>query len=319
MKNVLVTGACGRIGNHICSGLLKKEYNVIGMDVEPSEYNLAKENFKFISCKESITDTLKHIFENYKIDTVVHSACTADNDMGPIFTDQQAKISTEYDRNLFHMAVEVEVSQFILVSTSQVYQKVKTREPLREVDSDIKPITNYGKMKLQSEKNLIAESKRSKDMAIAIARVPQVYSLDFYDNLISKIRDPKDNSYFIYRQGDYGFQMCCIHNLVEFILCYINQADDKSYSDIFNVCDPLLTSASDIINFMKNNYRIGVVLQRQEPKENPLTKLRSKIVSNEEKTNYRYLDLDTVLSNIMLDNRKANKICPFRWNINNTK
>lgn len=319
MKNVLVTGGCGRIGDHTCSGLIKKGYNVIAMDTELSDYNNGKENFKFISCKESITDTLKYIFENFKLDAIVHLACTADNDMGPIFTEEQSKISAEYDRNLFHMAVEIDVPQFILISTNQVYQKVKTREPLREVDSDIKPITNYGKMKLQSEKNLIAESKRSKNMAIAIARVPQVYSLDFYDNLTSKIRDPKDKSYFIYRQGDYGFQMCCIHNLVEFILCYINQAEDKSDSDIFNVCDTLLTSASDIIKFMKENYRIGVVLQRSEPKDNPLTRLKSKIVSNEEKTNYRYLDFDTILSNIMLDNRKANKICPFRWNINNTK
>lgn len=319
MKNVLVTGGCSRIGDHMCSGLLKKGYNVMAMDNKSSDYNRNKKHYQFILCDESVTDTLKYIFENYKLDAIVHLACTADNDMGPTFTEKEAKISTEYDRNLFHMAVEIEVPQFVLISTSQVYQKVKTREPLREVDSDIKPVTNYGKMKLESEKNLIAESKCAKNMAIAIARVPQVYSLDFYDNLISKIRDPKDNSYFIYRQGDYGFQMCCIHNLVEFVLCYLNQAEDKSYSDIFNVCDTQLTSASDIINFMKKNYRIGVVLQRPEPKENPLTKLRAKIISNEEKTNYRYLDFDTVLSNIMLDNRKANKICPFKWDIHNTK
>jgi len=106
---------------------------------------------------------------------------------------------------------------------------------------------------------------------------------------------------------------------VDFILCYINQADDKSYSDIFNVCYTQLTSASDIIAFMKKNYRIGVVLQRAEPKDNPFTKIKAKIVSHEEKTNYRYLDFDTILSNIMLDNRKANKICPFKWDINNVK
>ena len=29
MKNVLVTGGCSRIGDHMCSGLLKKGYNVI--------------------------------------------------------------------------------------------------------------------------------------------------------------------------------------------------------------------------------------------------------------------------------------------------
>lgn len=319
MKNVLVTGACGRIGDHMCSGLLKKGFKVIAIDNDISDYNSNKDNFVFISCKDDIVATLKTAFENYDIDTVIHLACTADNDMGPIFTDEQAKISTQYDRNLFHMAMEVKVSQFILVSTSQVYQKIRTREPLREVDSTIKPITNYAKMKLASEKTLIAESKVNKDVAIAIARVPQVYSLQFYDNLISKIQDPKDYSYFIYRQGDYGFQMCCIHNLVDFIICYINQAEDSSYSDIFNVCDNALISASEIIAFMKNNHRIGVVLQRPEPKDNPFTKLKSKIVSNEEKTNYRYLDYDTILSNIMLDNRKANKLCPFKWNINNTK
>lgn len=319
MKTVLVTGACGRIGDSTCSGLLKNGYHVIAMDNEISEHNCGKENFTFISCNDGITSTLQAIFESYKIDTIIHLACTADNDMGPIFTEKEMKISQQYDRNLYHMATEVDVSQFVLVSTSQLYLKVKTREPLREVDSDIKPITNYAKMKFEAEKTLITETKRSKNMNIAIARIPQVYSLEFYENLISKIRDPKDNTYFIYRQGDYGFQLCCIHNLVDFILCYINQADDKSYSDIFNVCDTQLTSASDIISFMKKNYRIGVVLQRAEPKENPFTKIKAKIVSHEEKTNYRYLDFDTILSNIMLDNRKANKICPFKWNINNTK
>lgn len=307
------------IGDHMCSGLLKKGYGVVAIDGEVSEYNKGKKGFNFVSCKDGVVGALAYAFETYDVDAVVHLACTADNDMGPIFTEEEAKVSTQYDRNLYHMASEVKVSHFILVSTSQVYQKVKTREPLREVDGVIKPVTNYGKMKLESEKALAAESRNNKDTIVAIARVPQVYSLDFYDNLTSKILDPRDGMYFVYRQGDYGFQMCCVHNLVDFVLCFLNQADDRSYSDIYNVCDKTLVSAADIITYMKTNHRIGMVAQRPEPKDNPITKIMSRIVSNEEKTNYRYLDLDTVLSNVMLDNRKANKLCPFKWNIGNTK
>jgi UDP-glucose 4-epimerase len=303
----------------MCSGLLKNDYNVIAMDTKLSDYNKDKEHFNFVPCEYSIHATLAKVFDDYTIDAVVHLACTADNDMDYTFTEEEAKVSEQYDRDIYHMAAEANVSQFVLVSTNQVYQKVKSREPLREVDSFIKPVTNYGKMKLASERALAAESRRNKDIAIAIARVPQVYSLDFYENLISKLIDPKDGTYFIYRQGEYGFQMCCIHNLVDFVICYLRQAEDKSYSDIFNVCDSQLTTASDIIRFMKEHHKIGVVIRRSDPKENPITKIMSKIVSNEEKTNYRYLDFDTILSNITLDNRKANKFCPFKWNIHNTK
>jgi UDP-glucose 4-epimerase len=319
LKNVLVTGACGRIGDSMCSGLLKKDFSVIAMDNDLSEHNKGKENFTFVSCKDGITPTLKSIFEDYKIDAVVHLACTADNDMGFTFTEEEAKISEEYDKNIYSMAIKANVSHLVLISTSQVYQKVKSREPLREVDSFIKPVTNYGKMKLASERALIAESKNNKETAIAIARVPQVYSLDLYENLVTKILDPKNGMYFIYRKGEYGFQMCCIHNLVDFTVSYIRQADGKSSSDIFNVCDKDLTTASDIINFMKTHHRIGIVEKRSEPKETPISKIMSKIVSNDEKTNYRYLDFDTILSNIAIDNRKATKFCPFKWNINNTK
>ena len=43
MKRVLVTGGCGLIGQHICSGLLKKGYEVIAVDAKEGFYNTGKE------------------------------------------------------------------------------------------------------------------------------------------------------------------------------------------------------------------------------------------------------------------------------------
>ena len=54
MKNVLVTGGCGLIGQHICSGLLKKGFSVIATDKEEGMYNTGKLNYSFIQC--SVTD-----------------------------------------------------------------------------------------------------------------------------------------------------------------------------------------------------------------------------------------------------------------------
>ena len=48
MKTVLVTGACGLIGQHICSGLLKKGNSVIAVDKEEGHYNDNKDNYRFI-------------------------------------------------------------------------------------------------------------------------------------------------------------------------------------------------------------------------------------------------------------------------------
>lgn len=319
MKNILVTGACGKIGNIVCETLLKKGNTVIGIDNQFSNYNSKSSDFSFISTENGIKSALEQAFNKYNFDTVIHLGCTADNDFNHTITEQEIKISQEYNC-IYNMASEHSVSQFILISTSQVYSKVKTREPLREWDSMTKPVTNYGKLKLEAERGLASESKKNANMISAILRIPQVYSFDFYDNLISKIIDPKDGTYFIYRKGDYGFQFCCIHNLSDFIACFIKQATDKSFTNVYNVCDSELITASDIIKFMKENYKIGAVIQRPEPKEgNPIKFITSKIISNEEKTNYRYLDFNFILNCTMLDNKRATEICPARWNLKNIK
>ena len=48
MQTVLVTGACGLIGKHICSGLLKKGYEVIAVDERESDYNMGKLHYTFV-------------------------------------------------------------------------------------------------------------------------------------------------------------------------------------------------------------------------------------------------------------------------------
>lgn len=317
MRKVLVTGGCGEIGNHVVSGFLKKGFEVVAVDGKPSDYNEGKENYTFFAATPSDKAAYSQVFEQHQFDTIIHLACTADNDFGGTITEREIQENAECNSFIYRLAIAHDVKQFILISTTQVYQMPKTREPLRE-DDFLKPVTNYAKLKADSEQTLIRTAGRVKELMLAIVRVAPVYSKHLKANLEAKITDPKDGTKFVYRTGEYGFHMCCIHNLVDFLLTFVQAATDKSYSGIYNMADKNLTMASEIIEYMKANHRIGVVLQRQPP-NNSLTAIKNMMDSKEIKTNYRYLDFSRILTNNMFDISKASKYCSFRWTVQNTK
>ncbi|NLP25860.1 MAG: NAD(P)-dependent oxidoreductase [Clostridiales bacterium] len=316
MKKVLVTGACGIIGDRVCSGLLKKGYSVIAVDKQLSPYNSKKNHFKFYEAKPNDKVKYVNIFETEDIDSIIHLACTADNDFGHIIDDEEIEMARVCNKYIFKLAMASDIKQCLMVSTTQVYEIPKTREPVREED-DIKIITNYAKLKYETEMAMADAFRGTRDTSLAIMRIPPVYTFDYYENLLAKILDSKDETAFVYRTGEYGFQFCCVHNLADFILCFMRHADNPAYTGIYNIADKTLTSASEIVGFLREHHRLGAVIQR---KENPISGLLSRFKGGkEEKTNYRYLDFKTLLNNISYDTSKASRLCPFRWNLGNTK
>ncbi len=317
METVLVTGGCGLIGQHICSGLLKKGFAVVSADVEGNPYNEGKLNYTFVQVKQDDKNGYADIFEKYEISVLIHAACTVDNDFGPIVTDKEIELAKQCDKFIYRYAMTENVRKVVLVSTDQVYEFPKTREPIRE-DSDIKTNTNYAVLKYNSEKTLISEMQHHKEVMCCITRVAPVYTLNYTENLIAKITDPKDGTKFVSGKGQYGFQLCCVHNLVDFILCFVKNATDMKDAGIYNISDKLLTTAADIITFMRENHHLGTVVQKSGG--GALSKLKGIFGgSKDEKTNYRYLDLAKLEYNNMLDTTKASRLASFRWDIHNTK
>lgn len=318
MKTVLVTGACGVIGERVCSGLIKKNNMVIAVDTHPSEYNEFKINYQYIKAGPLDKEIYAYIFREYSIDTVIHLACSVDNDFDNIISPDKIKISNVCDSYIYKMAVAANVGQFVLLSTSQVYEVPKSREPIRE-DDNLKCITNYAKLKYNSEQTLQFDVKKAENMVCAIIRTAPIYSLDYYENLTAKIIDPKDNTAFIYRIGDYGFHFCCLHNLVDFILCFLKQGTEPLYSGFYNVGDQFITSAMEIVEYMRSNHKLGPVLQRKEKNETIQNIISKFSKNNDEIINYRYFDYSKIFNNTMLDTTRAKKLCTFKWNIHNTK
>ena len=306
---------------------MKKGYEVVAVDSKSSDYNTGKDNFSFYQARPSDKAAYAEIFEQHKFHTVIHAGCTADNDFGHIIGDAEIKENAGCNAFIYRFAIAHDVEQFVLLSTTQVYQMPKTREPLRE-DDYVKPVTNYAKLKYESEQTMIKEIGRARGMMVAIVRVAPVYTKDFAGNLEAKITDPKDKTKFVYRTGEYGFHMCCVHNLVDFLLTFVMAAEDRSYNGTYNMADKNLTMASEIIEYMKDYHHLGMVIQRQPPSQNFNMFKNLKLSESDKisidksdipKTNYRYLDFSRILTNNMFDISKAAKFCSFRWNIKNTK
>jgi UDP-glucose 4-epimerase len=319
MAKILVTGACGLIGEKICSGLLKRDNNeIIGTDKEPSEYNEGKERYTFVKAGARDRAVFEELFKKEQIDILVHCACTADNDLTNIIKDEDVKESAAYDDYLYTLAVSSGVKKALLVSTSQVYEFPKSREPIRETDK-LKIDSNYAKLKREAEKKFGDVIKTNPEVIGAALRVAPVYTSDFTDNLLAKIYDPENDSLYVYYSGDYGFHFCCLHNLVEFIMCYIKYAEDRTYSGLYNIADTHICSARDIISFARARKTYGAAVQRNVNKDkfkNMLGKFTSK---NDQKTNYRYNDMETFFNNNVLDGTRARKLINFKWNLENTK
>ncbi len=312
METVFVTGAAGLIGSAVCDMLLKKGFAVIGTDSRPLK--IYDHNFRFVQCEITDKDTIIAAMRDATI--LVHLACSVDNDFTSILSSADEKIATQVDKYLYKTAVQYEYTRILMLSSHQVYMVPKTREPVRE-SFDLKPVTIYGKIKLDSENALKNAVKKSKNITV-IMRTTPIYTKTFLDNLRSKVQDPKDGSYFVYGYGDYGYSFCCLYNLVDFISAVLTSQDTAKLSGEYNVTDTKPIMAKDLMEVLKTELNISIVQSRNYSSDNIKGQF-SLFGTRNLRTDYRFSDPSIACSNISYDNTKAQRISAFRWKLSNTK
>ena len=313
MKTILVTGASGMIGMEVVYSLLTKGYKVVGTDKQPNEF-IGRENYTFVQAsitdKQRITSTIN----SNRFDAVIHLANSVDNDIPTFVSDQEVDDSKVCDKYFWKEVATAGIKDVMLLSTTQVYAATKSREPIRET-ADLKPSTNYAKMKYDSECAMYAALKKSAANPV-ILRCAPIYRANFTQNLRDKVYDNKDDVGFVYNDGGYGFSFCCIYNLVEFINAILAGPQGHNEGE-YNICDTRMTLAKEIIEYERAFHRMSVVLQRSAGAD----AVKATMLANPKKAkcDYRYVDLSTITNNICYDNTKAKRISTFRWNLANTK
>ena len=140
-KYILVTGCSGFIGYHFSKYLLKKNYNVVGVDMMNHYYDinlklkrlelLKHRNFKFYKINIEKKSDLKKLFQKYTIDKVVNLAAQA----GVRDAIKKPKKYLNYNilgfLNIIQLSTEFKVSHLVYASTSSVYglnQKIPFQE-----------------------------------------------------------------------------------------------------------------------------------------------------------------------------------------------
>jgi len=152
--NILVTGATGFIGSHLCKELIQRGYTVFGL-VKPSKISDVKLSFdekKFRLQAGDIRDVnfLYHILKDNNIKAIFHFAAQLPLGGGLndcfLYSDTNARGTL----NLLNAAYLIGVDKFIYASTMSVYSEPPKYLPVDE-EHPVQPSTLYSVSKLEGE------------------------------------------------------------------------------------------------------------------------------------------------------------------------
>ena len=142
---ILVTGAAGFLGSHLCDRLLQEGHEVVGMDnfITGNPANLAQlasnERFSFIR-----HDVSNYIFVPGKLDAVMHLASPASpNPLSPYgYTNlpiQTMKVGSIGTHNALGVA-KANNARFFMASTSEIYGKPMVHPQPEDYNGNVNPV-----------------------------------------------------------------------------------------------------------------------------------------------------------------------------------
>jgi len=158
---ILVTGAAGFIGSHVCEFFVNRGHSVIGIDnfdpfyaLEIKELNLAElkksDRFKFYKTDIRNQKTLSDIFSKNIVDVVIHLAAKAGVRPSIDSIEEYYDVNVNATVCLLETMRKNHVKKMLFASSSSIYGN-NPKVPFSETDSVDNPISPYASTKKSGE------------------------------------------------------------------------------------------------------------------------------------------------------------------------
>ena len=244
--NILVTGSAGMIGSYVVKGLIGKGHTVIGVDRIARNTNL--QGLTQIILDLSSKEGVMQLFDDKKIDRVIHLAALA-HTKGVTDTSWEAfkKVNVDCAENLFEACAKHNVP-VLFISTVDAIGMVKG---LITPETELNPISNYGKSKAMAEGRLKEICKEWN-----IYRFSPVYTEDVK-------RDIQKRYYLKYPDWAYligGGQQFEVLNIRKAITSMVDWVDKKVDNTIHIIKDDALLDSAQVIQEEKAEGRAKNVI-----------------------------------------------------------
>lgn len=253
---ILITGAAGFIGSHLCERFLEEGFEVIGLDNfltgSPDNISHLFGNSKFRFTKYDVTN---FIYVQGKIDIILHFASPAsprDYLRHPIHTMKVDSIGT---LNTLGLAKEKK-SRYILASTSEVYGDPLVHPQSETYWGNVNPI---GPRSVYDEAKRFAEALsmayyREHKVDVRILRIFNTYGERMRCNdgrvIPSFITSClKGESMKVFGDGRQTRSFCYIKDLIEGI--FMVAMKDNIAGEVFNIGNPEEYSVLELANLVK--------------------------------------------------------------------
>lgn len=166
---ILITGASGLIGSHLCKRLAENGADVVGLvhnRLNPSLNDLPEAHFDMECCSILDYDALDSLVWAYHPDTVFHFAAHLPSTAHPDFI----KVNVLGTNNLLDTCYRKGVKNFIYASSMSVYSTPPAHLPVDE-EHPTRPGDTYGRTKLIGELLCECYSRMMKTVVVRFSSV----------------------------------------------------------------------------------------------------------------------------------------------------
>jgi nucleoside-diphosphate-sugar epimerase len=154
-KNTLVIGSQGYIGLVLTDYLLKKKYQITGVDnfiYNQKKINFTNKNYKFITCDLRNEEKIYKLIS--KVSYVVILAGLVGDPITKKYPKLAHKINYKGIKNVIKICNKSKIKKLVFISTCSNYGITKNDKLLKE-NHVLKPISLYAKQKVKIEKFLL--------------------------------------------------------------------------------------------------------------------------------------------------------------------